>query len=160
MSNRQERRAAARARAKLAVHAVLSGKVKDDSCTCVILLGSPPNPGAPTKFAQVEALVDTGCTNTSIRADVAQAVGLPVIGKAQVSTASSNQSTVTCDVVMGVLSIPRSDKGTVSRPIPLTIAPMAEPMLLGMDALRGGVLTVDLVNGVWDWKLHQVGEAS
>jgi hypothetical protein len=101
------------------------------------------------------AIIDTGCTTTAIRADVAAELGLPPIGIVEVRTASSGDGSIPSQTVLASLCLrdPRGRELNVQ--CELVVQSMYDEMLLGMDRLAGGVLTVDLVQGLWDWKCHE-----
>jgi predicted aspartyl protease len=101
----------------------------------------------------VTAIVDTGCTISTIRADMAAALGLPLQGRATVATANGTRQ---CDVVLAELFLKSRGK-TVRSLRQLAIAPTLNEMLFGMDAMEGGVLTVDCVGRVWERDLKHVG---
>ena len=111
-----------------------------------------PDPTA-NRSRTITAVIDTGCTNSAIRRDVADALGLPIIGTAPVATASSGTDVVTRDVVLARLLVGRERFHALRQ---LAICPMSNEMLFGMDAMAGGVLTIDMVRGTWEWKIVRV----
>lgn len=98
----------------------------------------------------VRAIIDTGATNSAIRADIAAALGLPIIGTQLVDTASTGGKAIPCDTFLGKLWLGQPIVTTVKQ---LTVMPLKDEMLFGMDAILGGILTVDMVSGVWSWEL-------
>jgi predicted aspartyl protease len=100
----------------------------------------------------VRAVIDTGCTRTTIRPDIAAELSLPVHDKAQAYVANSKlpQQTFT---VRAVLGLPRPGLSYLIRPFSLMVSDGHDEMLFGMDALRGGILTVNCVQGTWRWEV-------
>lgn len=104
----------------------------------------------------LRAIIDTGCNATAIRADLAAELGLPPIGMIAVHTGSSGKEQgVACQVVLAELRLvdPAGQELVIQHD--LTTLDMSDEVLLGMDLLRGGVLDVDLVDGVWQWKAYR-----
>ena len=124
-------------------------------CLLKVRISTPP--GVDHKNRTVTALVDTGCTMTAIRAELAAALGLPTIRTTKASTASSGKNPVECDVVIAELAL-ESDGRTIKSYRELVVADMEDDLLFGMDALFGGVLTVDLAKGRWTWKVKKFGK--
>lgn len=117
-------------------------------------LAGAPLPGLLAPPRRITAIIDTGCTNSAIRYDLAAELGLPVIGRREVSTASSGSEPIDCATVAAdvVMTDPNDLQAHVFSE--LIVQDMEDDMLLGMDLLGGGVLTVDLVSGFWDWKYY------
>jgi hypothetical protein len=114
------------------------------------LLGS----GAGQPARTLRAVVDTGCTSTAIRADLAAELGLPPVGIIDVNTSSSGGESIPCQTVMADLRLADATGSEILVRHALIVMDMSDELLLGMDLLGGGVLTIDLVDGVWDWKRY------
>ncbi len=100
----------------------------------------------------VRALIDTGCTTTAIRADIAARLGLPTVGFATVHTGSSGRKRgVPCSVVLAEIQLEDQQGRELRLQHEFLTLDMAVELLLGMDVLHGGALSVDLVDGVWEW---------
>jgi predicted aspartyl protease len=112
----------------------------------------PPDGAADQPARTLRAIIDTGCTDTSIRADLAAELGLPPIGIIEVRTGSSGADTIECQTVLADILLVDSRGRQLRIRQTLTVLDMADEMLLGMDLLSGGVLSVDLIAGIWDWK--------
>jgi hypothetical protein len=106
---------------------------------------------------KVRAVVDTGCTNTAIRYELAAELGLPVVGSTAVETASSGSSPVPCPTVLADLALMDPRNIVIQVTHELVAQDMSDDVLLGMDLLIGGVLTVDMVHLRWDWKCYVLG---
>lgn len=150
MSDRAERRRRQRDREKQKVHTRLSGRVEAGRECILELRLSHPAESDHSKARVVRAIIDTGATNSAIRADIAAALGLPIIGTQLVDTASTGGKAIPCDTFLGKLWLGQPIVTTVKQ---LTVMPLKDEMLFGMDAILGGILTVDMVSGVWSWEL-------
>lgn len=104
---------------------------------------------------KLRAIVDSGCTNTSIRIDIAAELGLQPVGIVQVHTGSSGADAIECQTVMADVRLVDPAGREILTRFELTAMDMADEMLLGMDLLTGGVLNIDLIVGVWDWKHYR-----
>jgi hypothetical protein len=115
----------------------------------IAIPGSLQTPGkAPANIQWFKALVDTGCSHTSIHTSVANSCGLKVMGKTGVTTPSGN---VACNVFHGDLFVRSmiswnspfewkfNDLGFVE----MLHKNPAFDILLGMDLLNQGVLTLN-----------------
>lgn len=158
MSNRQERRRAEREAGKAFRGSGLlryEGQIAHRECRIDLLLsaphGAPPDGSTPLPRRPVSALVDTGCTITSIRPDIAQQLGLPQIDTVRVHTASTGDDGHACPLVVCRVRIAQDPKFT--QMLKVAVAPMRDEMLFGMDLLAGGVLVVDTLHGIWHWTL-------
>lgn len=125
--------------------AVISGPIRSGLCQLPLHLAHPTG----TRRLPVSAIVDTGCTTSAIRPGIAQALGLPVLGATQVAVAG--RPSLRCELVKAQIVLPSG----VTWPRRLTVAAMDHDMLWGMDLLAGGVLTVDLVAGRWEWRTRE-----
>lgn len=129
-------------------------------CACELSVSRPSElphvrgtAGQPVRA--LRAIVDSGCTNTSIRLDIAAELGLPPIGIAEVHTGSSGEDAIACQTVMADVRLVDPNGREILIRYELTAMDMADEMLLGMDLLTGGVLNIDLIVGVWDWKYYR-----
>lgn len=150
MSDRAERRRIKRERENQKVHTRLSGQVANGRECILELRLSHPGETDHSKARVVRAIIDTGATNSAIREDIALSAGLPVIGTQLVDTASTGGKAIPCDTFLGKLWLGQPIVTTVKE---LTVMPLKDEMLFGMDALLGGILTVDMVAGIWSWEL-------
>ena len=130
------------------------GLIVNRQCLLKVRVSSPPGV-TPHKSKILTAIIDTGATSSSIRAELAKDLCLPVISTAKVATASSGTEPVVCDVMASVMTV-ESDGEKASQFRPVTVQDMSCDLLFGMDALAGGILTVDSVKGRWSWKLTKV----
>lgn len=108
------------------------------------------NPLHPADAVSVDAIIDTGATNSVGHATVARRLGLPVLSTETIIGVSGP---LVCTVVMGHVVISDGDGADLLSeltPMPV-VHKMADDMLYGMDLLKGGVLTVDMVRGRWRW---------
>ncbi len=103
------------------------------------------------------AIIDTGATTSVIRRDIAEelclpivdtdvAVYRPVVGEEDVEVA------VTESAILKIFYLNGADREYTVVTALLFEARSRDEMLIGMDALEGGVLTVDLVRGEWSWR--------
>lgn len=125
--------------------AVTSGAIRSSLCHLPLHLAHPTG----TRRLPVSAIVDTGCTTSAIRPGIAQVLGLPIVGATQVAVAG--RPSLRCELVKAQIVLPSG----VTWPRRLTVAAMDHDMLWGMDLLAGGVLTVDLVAGRWEWRTRE-----
>jgi predicted aspartyl protease len=141
-------------RAKAVNH--LRGKVINGrECQFKLLVGRPSMPDNAAGALPITAIIDTGCTHSAICRDLATKLQLPVTGTTKVI--SVNQ-VFTTDVVTAKLIIPGGrGNDAVGTFVQLSLADLQGEMLFGMDLLNGGILTVNMVDGTWDWKLLAVG---
>lgn len=123
----------------------VAGPLRSGLCHLPLHLAHPTG----TRRLPVSAIVDTGCTTSAIRPGIAQALGLPVVGTTQVAVAG--RPSLRCELVKAQIVLP-SGVTWVRR---LTVAAMDHDMLWGTDLLAGGVLTVDLVAGRWEWRTRE-----
>ena len=124
---------------------MIAGTIRGGLCQILLHLAHPTG----TRRLPVSAIVDTGCTTSAIRPGIAQALGLPVVGATQVAVAG--RPSLRCELVKAQIVLPSG----VTWPRRLTVAAMDHDMLWGMDLLAGGVLTVDLVSGRWEWRTRE-----
>lgn len=73
-----------------------------------------------------------------------------MVGSVPVDTASTGAAPILCNVAMARLWI---GQPVITALRQLTVMPLRDEMLFGMDALFGGVLTVDMPAGVWQWEV-------
>ncbi len=104
-----------------------------------------------SKLAGVELLVDTGATESCIRRDVARVLALPVTGSKHIR--GFDASTL-CQIVSGILVLPEKGRAEFKH-VPLIVADIEVPMILGMSEIAQGVLTVDGPRARWRWSLPQ-----
>lgn len=123
----------------------MKGPIRSGLCQFPLQLAHPTG----TRRVAVSAVIDTGCTTSAIRPGLAQSLGLPVIGSTQVTVAG--REALRCDLVQALVVLPGGE-ATVRR---LTVAAMSHDMLFGMDLLAGGVLTVDVDAGKWEWRTRR-----
>jgi len=136
----------------------LGGKVEDNQITQEFWVTQPHPKGTDlnaVRWRSVRAIVDTGCTHTAIRMDVAAELGLPIVDQCVVATASSGVAGETRPMVLGLVLVFENPMREAIAERKFIAQDMADEMLLGMDLLDGGILRVDLVNKTWEWKLHQ-----
>lgn len=132
-------------------HMVLGGPVVNGRECRFKMIICHPHSNSPQ--SRVDALVDTGCTVSAIRADIAQALGLPVIDRTQVNTAGGP---VITDRVLARCVLYSPDGTGVEKLWRLVCVPdMIDDLLYGMDLMAGGTLKVNLVAGNWQWRLMQ-----
>lgn len=82
---------------------------------------------------------------------------LPRTGHTLVNSATEQARQ--CDVVAATVGFVLAEGDRTSliyKVLPLTVMPLAGPMLFGMDLVSGGVLVVDGVAGHWTLKLVSV----
>ncbi len=156
-------RAAEARRAHLTWHLWIGGLIESGrECALTLEIAKPgliplpgePLPGLLSPPRRIKAIIDTGCTNSAIRYDLAAELGLPVIGRREVSTASSGSEPIDCPTVAADVLMTDPNRLQVHVFSELVVQDMEDDMLLGMDLLGGGVLTVDLVAGYWDRKYY------
>lgn len=126
---------------------VLRGEVHEGR-VCVLRM-MIAHPGHPHRHSEIDAIIDTGATASAINPQVAQALELPIVGTATASTAGGDGevSVVAARMVIGDGEVKRT------RVVPVSVCPMKDPMLFGMDLMAGGILKVDLVKRTWEWRL-------
>lgn len=105
------------------------------------------------RWRKLRAIVDTGCTSTAIRMDIAAELGLPAIGRSHVRTASTGGGYEECSTVMGLFLIYETTMREAIAEHEVIAQDMADDMLFGMDLLDGGILTVDMVKHKWLWRM-------
>ncbi len=130
------------------------GSISGEACITVAAVGRPDAVDAaqwidPTKVAGVEILVDTGATDSCFRADVAEALSLPVIGTKYMRGINS---TTLCQIVTDILVLPKNGRSEF-KPVPLIVADIDVPVIFGMSEITQGVLVVDGLRGRWSWSL-------
>lgn len=133
----------------------LSGSIIDHECRLELMVC---NPSDDRINEHVTAIIDTGCTRTAIREDIATRLQLPQSGVAQVHGFGGVQ---TAAIVVAKIVV-ASGTEAVSALSEVAIgktSEMRDEMLFGMDGLAGGVLTVDGVLGTWRWQLKKLGVA-
>lgn len=146
-------------RRRLAYVAVFGGEVMGGR-ECVLEVhvsrpyGAPDQGGILVPPRKATAIIDTGCTDTAIRYELAAEIGLPVIGQKEVDTASSGEGSVMCPTVLAALHLRDLRGREIVTQRELTAHDMKDDILFGMDLLAGGILTVDLVGLRWDLKYH------
>ena len=142
---KQHRKKEASARSK---HTVLHGLVENRQCVLDLEICHPHRDGA--EVIGIQAIVDTGATSVTIKKDLAQRLGLPVIGTTECATANG---TMNAPVVL--LKMIVSDHNTSASRVVQAIVTENQPddMLFGIDAMVGGVLTVDMNKMKWEWRL-------
>jgi predicted aspartyl protease len=136
----------------------LGGRVVNSEIIQEVWLTRPHPKGTDLNtvhWRKLHAIVDTGCTHTAIREDIAAELGLPMVDSCVVNTASSGRSGAQRPIVLGIVLIHETSKRQAIAQRRLITSDMPDEMLLGMDLLDGGILTVDLVSNVWEWRMHQ-----
>lgn len=135
----------------------LKGPIVDGrECRFELVIAGPLASGTPfdpTIYDSVrtEAIIDTGCTQSTVSRKVAERLKLPVVDSTEVITAGGTREV---DVVAATLVIPIGN-GAFHRTVRLGIPDdCLNEMLFGMDLLEGGVLTVDQVRRQWYWEFH------
>ena len=105
----------------------------------------------PSVLRVYNALIDTGATSTAITARVVSEVGLSPIGKRDMISASHVTSTNNYLFQLGIPSLSQQPTGQVAGSITLfegingiefNAGPAAFDILVGMDVIRKGALTV------------------
>jgi predicted aspartyl protease len=155
---RSERRQLERLRRGLPHYVSLGGRVVDGEIIQDVWLTRPHPEGTDLNtvpWRKLRAIVDTGCTHTAIREDIAAELGLPMVDSCVVGTASSGRSGEQRPIVVGIVLIHESSRRQAIAERRLITSDMPDEMLLGMDLLDGGILTVDLVTNVWEWRMHE-----
>ncbi len=134
---------------------VWKGPVTNSECRLdVVVSGAMCYPGAPERC--VSAIIDTGATVSGISERLANELGLSRVSTIELGT---THGTVTADVVIARVKIESGGKPT-SGLMKLAIIPdPRDDMIFGMNALDGGVLTVDLVKYKWEWHLYHFAPA-
>lgn len=135
-------------------HLVLGGQVVNLECRLDLLLCHPSD---RSLNRQITALIDTGATCTCVRSDIMHALGLPVIHQTSVRAFGGN---VPADVVSARMVL-MSEGKSVSKLRPMVVGDVREmndELIFGMDALVGGILTVDMVKGSWEWRLMRMAK--
>lgn len=151
-------------RAQLTWHLWIGGPIENGrECALILEISKPgliplpgePLPGLLAPPRQITAIIDTECTNSVVRYDLAAELDLPVIGRREVSTASSGSEPIDCLTVAAdlLMTDPKQLQAHVFSE--LVVRDMEDDMLLGMNLIGGGVLTVDPVAGFWDWKHYE-----
>lgn len=158
--SRQERRRLERERSgKLAkaapkAHTIIGGQIINlRECMLKLKLCHPQSPsGGKIVTRSITAVVDTGATNSAVTQGIVDALGLPVIGRTRIGTANGTKEV---DVVAARAILPCHEDATkvFSKLVQLSVVDMVGEMLFGMDLLEGGVLTVNMCAGTWEWKL-------
>lgn len=140
--------------------AFIGGKVEGArECVMEVMIArplhAPPTGKVVVDPVRARAIIDTGATDSSVRFDLAARIGLPVVDQRIVSSATSGEDDVICPVVLADLYV-RDIRGQQLRLFAqeLIASEMSDDMLLGMDLLSGGVLTVDMLYGTWNWKYY------
>lgn len=140
----------------------LSGSIVDLECRCGLLVMSPPSPTVaadssarlrPLRSRRVTAVVDTGATVSAIHRDIARFLGLQIIDRTLVRTASGIVET---DKVLGFVVDAEPTDSELASPFrivcALSVFEGSDDFLLGMDLLEKGRLLVDLVTNRWRWR--------
>ena len=133
---------------------VLSGPVVDSECRLDVLICHPT---VYSTNQQLVAVIDTGATLSAIRSDIVTALSLPVVQQADVHGFGGVKRT---DVVAARMVL--MSKGSAVSKIRMMCVgdhrEMGDELIFGMDALTGGILTVDMVKMKWEWRLMRVGK--
>ncbi len=130
-------------------HAVMRGPIENNACTLKLKIGHPDS-SLLNEFSPIEAIIDTGATNSAISKEIADKLKLPVVDTIGVRGVHGVRP---APVV--IVKIVVEDKGlAVARTITATVQDqLPDNMLFGMDAMKGGVLKVDTNRGTWEWRL-------
>jgi len=102
----------------------------------------------------IDAIIDTGATTSAIRSDIAEQLGLPQIDSQLVATVGGARQQPVVLAHMTLAAHDGSDGPTTLTQL-ICADQMTDPMLFGMDLMRGGVLTVDFVKNQWNWKIKK-----
>ena len=104
------------------------------------------------------AIIDTGATTSVIRRDIAEELRLPIVDTRvsvyrPVVGEESAGFAETESVILRIYYLNGADRERRVVTALLSEVQSRDEMLIGMDALEGGVLTVDLVRGEWSWRV-------
>lgn len=163
MSAEAEREELDRRRRALPHFVTVGGKIEGRTLYQDIWITQPWPRGtdlSKVPWKKVRAVVDTGCTDSALRLDIVAELGLPVIDIVPVGTASSGSQPQDTQRVAAIVLIFESVAREAIEQTRLLAADMDDEMLLGMDLLAQGILIVDCVHGVWEWRLHAPGAHS
>lgn len=105
----------------------------------------------PSKCVDVQAVIDTGATQSAVRADVAAALGMVEIATRPVKGATTMEAK-RFSVVSGTIAYSDGAKLT-TQPVEMIIAPIDCPMLFGMPQVVTGFLAIDGAARVWRWHI-------
>lgn len=142
-------------RANLPSFALIQGRFSDEDQECAfeLTIQSPPEAGrgivVPPR--KVRAIIDTGCTVGAIRYDLALQLGLTQVDLQEVENTTSGDSTQTWPVFAAKVTIDAIG-ARLSVVVELVAQDMRDDVLVGLGMLKGGILTVDYVQGIWDWR--------
>lgn len=153
MGWRDSQRALDQHRIDLDYFALLKGTIEHQECAFDMLVGAPrvPDQGLFIPPRKLRALIDTGCTEGAIRLGLALDLGLTQVDERLVQMASTGDGYDLCPVYAAEIEI--VCLGATLRVIRNLVAQnMEDDVLLGMDMLVGGILVVDYVHGLWDWR--------
>ena len=143
---------AAKRRKDAVTYMTLSGPIENfRQCRLEMLVGSPAG-GQPIR---IRAIIDTGATASAISADFAAKLSLPPVGKTLAAHAGGVDEV---PVVAARCELRDGSGKSVIQVWPFGVLPgMTDELLFGMDLMRGGILTVDMVKGEWSLRLVRVG---
>jgi predicted aspartyl protease len=128
----------------------LRGTIEKSQCVLSLTVSHPNSTDAGQP---IQAIIDTGATNSTIRADLVKALNLPVIGKVNCRTVHGIKEAP----VVAVRIVVRDNHKGAQRIIQAIVPDeQQDEMLFGMDAMTGGVLTVDTIARTWQWQLTHV----
>lgn len=100
---------------------------------------------------RVRALIDTGAMTSGIGSGLARELGIVTHGTESVIGIEGNE--LPYPVASVFLRFPVEGGRSISDAFDLLVLPGDEQIVLGMDVLRLGRLTIDGPSGVWAWTL-------
>ena len=121
-------------------------------CRLQVEVTTPPD--LPRRHIETWAIIDTGSPETLIRKDLVGALGLPPVG-VEVLTHPTVTGEVPCGTVSAVVLFRGNDRRVWRWEPILVVAPgtMEPGLILGMNALEGGVFTIDFPAGIWSFRV-------
>jgi len=136
----------------MATNIVRIGGGVDPFLRCIVKVQVRGADDGPT--AGIQAVIDTGASQSCIRDDVAEQLRLRhADGRRRAATANGFGDFPVAPISVAV-EIPGEDPLFLAD-VHAIVAPCDPPMLFGMDLLDGGVLVVDRVRQTWKWAIRE-----
>ncbi len=99
------------------------------------------------------ALLDTGTTHTLVSPNLARRLKLVMAGLIPVRHATSDDPVICLTSEADIILVGEDRRAfTVPSFVILAPAEMDYDVIIGMNTLAGGILTVDLIDDVWEWR--------
>lgn len=123
----------------------ISGKVLDLKCEVTVAIRNPSS----MKGYEVQALIDTGATDSYVAADVAERLALEGKDEWSVCRFGQNDNIPVVEARISILGTAEGHEITIEGLFGSGSIPGKYGCIIGMDSLKDSILTVDRTAETW-----------